>query len=195
MKKEKCVAIICRYLEDLEWTKQLKIPMYIANKGDSIDFPNHDVKAIMRKYENVGRESESFLRFIIENYNDLPQRMVFLQGDPDSHFRGLHQFLTKPNKNEICFLADFNPVCDAIGRPHHFEELPLKEILRELQMDYSMDSFHFAAGAQYLVPRKYILNKSLKWWKNAYEVHKNNKTAPWSFERLWPLIWKHEERL
>jgi hypothetical protein len=195
MKKEKCVAIICRYLEDLEWTKQLKIPMYIANKGDSIDFPNHDVKAIMRKYENVGRESESFLRFIIENYNDLPQRMVFLQGDPDSHFRGLHQFLTKPNKNEICFLADFNPVCDAIGRPHHFEELPLKEILRELKMDYSMDSFHFAAGAQYLVPRKYILNKTLEWWKNAYEVHKNNKTAPWSFERLWPLIWKHEERL
>jgi hypothetical protein len=190
MKKEKCVAVICRYNEDLEWSNQLEIPRVIYNKGEDISD-----KFWAINIENVGRESESFLRFIIENYNDLPQRIVFLQGDPDSHFRGLHQFLIKPNKNDIHFLSDFNPVCDSIGRPHHFEDLPLKDILKALKMDDSHESFHFAAGAQYLVPRKYILNKSIDWWKNAYDVHNNNKTGPWAFERLWPLIWKHEEKI
>jgi hypothetical protein len=189
MKNVKCIAVICRYKEDLEWTKKLSIPKVIFNKGESLGEDYFSIPS-----ENVGRESEAFLRFIVTNYEILPQRMVFLQGDPDSHFRGLHQFLTKPNKNDICFLSDFNPVSDAIGRPHHFEELPLKQILRELNMDDSHDTFHFAAGAQYLVPRKYIWNKPWSWWYNAYEVHRNHKTAPWAFERLWPLIWNHEAK-
>ena len=189
MKKEKCVAVICRYNEDLEWSRELPIPRVIYNKGEAL---NDECYAI--DIENVGRESEAFLRFIIDNYNDLPQRMVFLQGDPDTHFRGLMKFLEKPNKYGVCFLSDFNPVCDAIGRPHHFEELPLKQILKELGMSDVNDMFHFAAGAQYLVPRKYILNKPWSWWTNAYDVHNNHKTGPWAYERLWPLIWEHEAK-
>jgi len=194
MKKEKCVAVICRYNEDLEWTKELSIPMHITNKGEEIKFPNHDVVIWSRRCENTGRETEAFLMFILENYYKLPQRVIFLQGDPFYHYKGLYQFLKKPNKNDICFLSDFNPVCDSIGRPHHFEELPLKQILRELGMSDANDMFHFAAGAQYLVPRKYIWNKTWSWWKNAYDVHNNHKTGPWAFERLWPLIWEHEEK-
>jgi len=189
MKKEKCVAVICRYNEDLSWTKELKIPVIIYNKGEALDEEYHAIDI-----ENVGRESEAYLRFIVDNYDKLPHRIVFLQGDPNCHFRNVLEFLEKPNKNGIFFMSDFNPVCDEIGRPHHFEELPLKQILRELEMDDSHDSFHFSAGAKYLVPRKYILNKSIFWWMNAYEVHKNNKTAPWAFERLWNLIWNHEEK-
>lgn len=189
MKKEKCVAVICRYNEDLEWSEQLPIPRVIYNKGDDLSDRYYTIDI-----ENVGRESEAFLRFIVDNYNDLPQRMVFLQGDPFYHYKGLYQFLTKPNKNDICFLSDFNPICDAIGRPHHFEELPLNQILNELKIEGSHDTFHFAAGAQYLVPRKYIWNKPWSWWKNAYEVLLFHKTGPWAFERLWPLIFKHEEK-
>lgn len=187
MKKRNCVAVVCRYNEDLLWTRVLTIPVVIYNKGEKLEemYPSIDI-------ENVGRESEAYLRFIIENYDNLPRRVAFLQGDPDSHYRNILQFLIHPNKNDICFLSDFNPVCDEIGRPHHFEELPLKQILRELGMDDSDNSFHFSAGAQYLVPRKYITSKSLDWWKNAYEVHQNHKTGPWSFERLWNLIWNHK---
>jgi len=189
MKKEKCIAVICRYNEDLEWTKNLPIPKIIFNKGENLGDDYSSIDS-----QNVGRESEAFLRYIIANYDFMPQRTVFLQGDPFYHYKGLNEFLKSPNKNDLCFLSDFNPVCDSIGRPHHFEELPLKQILRELNMDDSHDTFHFAAGAQYLVPRKYILNKPYSWWQNAYEVHSNHKTAPWAFERLWPLIWEYEEK-
>jgi len=189
MKKEKCVAVICRYNEDLKWSQELPIPKVIYNKGDDISDSYYAIDI-----ENVGRESEAFLRFIVDNYNDLPQRVIFLQADPYTHFPGLNQFLKTPNKNDICFLSDFNPVCDSIGRPHSFEILPLKQILKELNMDDSTEMFQFAAGAQYLVPRKYILNKSHLWWQKAYDVHNYHKTGPWAFERLWPLIWNHEEK-
>lgn len=191
MKDFKCVAVICRYKEDLTWTNDLPIPKVIYNKSEDKD---EDLPYFLLDIPNEGRESEAFLRFIVEHYHELPQRVVFLQGDPDTHFRGLIKFLENTNKYGVVFLSDFNPVCDAIGRPHHFEELPLKQILRELGMSDENDTFHFAAGAQYLVPRKYILRKSLDWWKNAYEVHKNHKTGPWAFERLWPLIWEHEAK-
>lgn len=191
MKDFKCVAVICRYKEDLTWTNDLPIPKVIYNKSED---KHEDLPYFLLDIPNEGRETETFLRFIIEHYNELPQRVVFLQGEPFYHYKGLIEFLKKPNKNNVCFLSDFNPVCDSIGRPHHFEELPLKQILKELGMSDESDMFHFAAGAQYLVPRKYILSKSLDWWKNAYDVLKYHKTGPWAFERLWPLIWEHEAK-
>lgn len=187
MKNEKCVAIICRYNEDVSWVNRLTIPYILYNKGEKLE------GFYCSEIENIGRESEAFLRFIIEHYHELPQRMVFLQGDPFYHFKGLFQFLENTNKNGIYFLSDFNPVCDEIGRPHHFEQLPLKQVLRELNIPDDNDMFQFSAGAQYLVQRKYILSKSLMWWQNAYNVLKYHKTGPWAFERLWPLIWEHEE--
>jgi hypothetical protein len=189
MKKEKCIAVICRYNEDLEWSNQLEIPRVIYNKGDDISDKYWTINI-----ENVGRESEAFLRFIVENYNDLPQRVVFLQGEPFYHYPGLLDFLKTPNKNDLCFLSNFNPICDSIGRPHHFEELPLQQILKELNLDDTQETFQFAAGAQYLVPRKYILSKSFLWWSNALTVHNNHKTGPWAFERLWPVIFNHKEK-
>lgn len=190
MKQEKCVAVIARYNEDLEWTNDLLIPKVIYNKSED---SKEELPFVKIDIPNEGREAETFIRFIIEHYNELPQRVVFLQGEPFYHFKNLINYLKNTNKYGIVFLSDFNPVCDAIGRPHHFEELPLKQILRELKMSDANDMFQFAAGAQYLVPKKYILKKSLDWWKNAYEVLKYHKTGPWAFERLWPLIWEHEE--
>jgi hypothetical protein len=188
MKEEKCVVVISRYNEDVSWLNQLKIPYILYNKGEKLDDFTYS------EIPNQGRETETFLRFITEHYHNLPQRVVFVQGDPFYHYKRLLKFLEKPNKNDICFLSDFNPICDAIGRPHHFEELPLKEILKELKIDDLHDTFHFCAGAQYLIPRKYIWSKSLSWWINAYKVNEYYKTGPWAFERLWPLIWNYEEK-
>ena len=191
MKNEKCVAVICRFNEDLDWSNQLLIPRVIYNKGELLG--NEYPWAI--NIENVGRESEAFLSFIIENYNDLPQRTVFLQGDPFYHFKALYEFLSKPNKNHVCFMSDFNPICDEFGRPHHFEQLPLKQVLSDLNIENEKNMFHFSAGAQYLVPRKFILSKSLIWWKKALEIHNYYKSGPWIFERIWPLIWNYEEKI
>ena len=190
MKNTKCLAVICRYQEDISWVKKINIPYLIYKKGEKIDY----FKTI--NIENIGRESEAFLRFIIENYDDLPEKIVFLQGDPFYHYKASIDFINNcSNQKDLVLLSDFIPICDEIGRPHHFETLPLLEMLKELKINTSEKMFRFAAGAQYLVLKKHIISKSLDWWKNAYNIHKYYKTAPWSFERLWLTIWNYEEKI
>jgi hypothetical protein len=77
------------------------------------------------------------------------------------------------------------------GCPHHCG-LPMSDITKLLGIN--LDTFTFAAGAQYIVPKRFILSKSLSWWKRALEIHTNHNKSPWIFERLWPIIWEMSDR-
>ena len=81
--------IISRYNEDISWINYLlfneKIKkIIIINKGeDNIkSFNNSKIKIIKK---NIGREGETYLNFIIENYNNLPDNIWFSQGYPFEH--------------------------------------------------------------------------------------------------------------
>lgn len=78
--------IISRYNEDLSW---IKIHDYIVNnsiiynKGEKlIDFNN--VINISNNPEH-GREADTYLKFIIDNYYQLPEYTFFIQGYPFDH--------------------------------------------------------------------------------------------------------------
>jgi hypothetical protein len=75
--------IIARYNENLDWIeyipKNLNINIIIYNKGlDNINYPSI-------KLQNIGRESHTYLYYIIENYNNLADINIFTQGDPFIH--------------------------------------------------------------------------------------------------------------
>ena len=67
-----------------------------------------------------------------------------------------------------------------------------------LGLKYNDKTFYWAAGSQYLVPVKYIKNKSLGWWYQLYslfqhwEKHITVCDIAGPMERTWPLIWDHE---
>ena len=76
--------VIARYNEDLSWLENEftneKITIY--NKGkDDIKVPPHLNYKII-KLPNLGRESHTYLYHIINNYDNLAARTLFLQGDP-----------------------------------------------------------------------------------------------------------------
>jgi hypothetical protein len=76
------LAVIARFNEDLSWVKHLECEYIIFNKGE--DFPyeydRFDVP-------NIGRESETFIRFIVDFYEILDKYdyVCFLQGNPFDH--------------------------------------------------------------------------------------------------------------
>jgi len=88
----KLVIIIVRYTESIEWIKQLNknYEIIIYNKGDQI---NEVFKQNIRikNIENTGRESEGYLRFMIEEYNNIDDKVyyVFLQADPFEHCKNI----------------------------------------------------------------------------------------------------------
>ena len=75
------------------------------------------------------------------------------------------------------------------------DPLPLIELCELLfYQKYDINkTFTFSAGAQYMVPHKFITNKSLDWWKYCYFVFNEYiETSPWSYERIWPEIFNYE---
>jgi hypothetical protein len=74
--------VVSRYNEDLEWLKKEqfnKFPVVCYNKGPNSDFYKPDKMEIIEK-ENVGMNIHTYLDYIINNYDNLPDIVVFLSG-------------------------------------------------------------------------------------------------------------------
>jgi hypothetical protein len=157
---------------------------------------------------NKGREAETWLRFIVENYDRLPDDIVFLQGNPFEH---------SPKCLEI---VESNETVDDIvplGPESHIGPIDnngyyglnvigfQREIFGESDLSH-IERIDFIAGAQFIVPKEFITNKSLDWWKSLYSYCDHywysgidsiyNFVPPGHFiahvfERLWPSIFRY----
>ena len=75
--------------ESLDWLQDIhqKRPdarIFVYSKGDIAIVPI-DVPACVIPLPNVGRESQTYLQHIINNYNDLADHVLFTQGAPLDH--------------------------------------------------------------------------------------------------------------
>ena len=197
MNMNDCAVVIARYNEDLSWSSLLNenLKIYLYNKGneiisDSLNLPN------------IGRESDTFLYHIIENYDKIDDFTIFLQGNPLFHYNGIIEFINGEHyKNQdIFFVSNRIETDDINGEPNH-GGLKISNVLNDMDIKFDQDiKFKFSAGAQYCVHKKFIHNKSLDWWKKLYQVHNKYLNipglsgSPWIFERIWPLIWSIEEK-
>jgi len=104
--------VISRFNEDIEWIDLIdkdKFNFVIYNKGiNNLKYPNIQL-------ENVGRESHTFLKYILDNYNCLTEWTIFLQGEPfyactDEYrsaknilYDGVSVNVTKESRQEISY--------------------------------------------------------------------------------------------
>jgi len=82
-KADRLEIIVSRYNENLKWINTEpfdKYPLTIYNKGNNNDFDySSKIKKVINT-ENVGREGHTYLLHIIENYENLPDFIIFLPG-------------------------------------------------------------------------------------------------------------------
>jgi hypothetical protein len=211
------LVVIARYDEDLDWVNDLRHSILIYNKGDEFPF-----KFERKDVPNRGREPETYLRAIIENYHLLDQfdSVVFLQGNPYDHFVGnINEKINNFNDD------NFSSICEGYGNVAisnnlyingiHYDLLRvflLEKYVQEtgshkciyllnfLGIELSSAHWNYSCGAQYIVPVRQILNKSLDWWKNSYRVYDyyirfNSGDPALLFEFIWPMIWSHQEKI
>lgn len=76
--------VIAHYAEDLSWINDIcqDVSVHVYSKGPECLPP--PVKYI-GKLSNVGRESHTYVHHIIENYDNLNDVTLFLQGSPFDH--------------------------------------------------------------------------------------------------------------
>jgi hypothetical protein len=74
------LIVIARYNEDIEWSKKYSSNVLIINKGERIEGFDNQIF-----YPNVGREGHSYYKYIYDNYDNLDDYIIFLQGNPLDH--------------------------------------------------------------------------------------------------------------
>lgn len=209
------ICVVAKYKEDISWTKNLDCELVIVNKDS-------DDNRFQLNYQNVGRETETFIRWIIENYDNLSHddKIIFLQGNPFEHltietfselvpthgqtFKSSH--LPKPIRGRWSYCCQKKVLInypDGSSIDLKIEPDPLlpwnqtifvAEYLGLPKFDYLISH----TGGQWIVPVRYIINKSKSWWENALTLHYNFEDPQltangYCIERLWEMIWYHSD--
>jgi len=152
--------VLARYNENISW----------SSKYDHVHIVQKE-----RDLPNKGRESSSYIWWVIQNYEKLPEKVHFLQGNPFAH--------TNDNLESTYF-----PETDRNGCALHCG-LKFEEITIPLGIELP-ERWSFPAGANFEVTKSEILKYKYDWYKKAYNLSINHEQAPWIFERLWCLIYK-----
>lgn len=81
--------IVAKYNEDIDWLL-VDNNVIVYNKGKKLLSEGFNGKLV----KNVGREAETYLHYIIDNYDDLPDVLIFTQGNITDHlvdkYKGLN---------------------------------------------------------------------------------------------------------
>lgn len=183
------VMVIAKYKEDISWTSSVKIPLKIYDKSDG-------------SIPNVGREAETYIRYIVEHYNEpnFPDFVVFVQGNPWDH-AGNSQEKTmqmiydteKLSTDKITSLSGFY-----LTEQHNAYGTKGPEGYRFYFKGDVPSMFEFSCGAQYIVPKKCIFHRPKSFYEAIWRaMHNRDISHPiynacvvdaWTMERLWPYI-------
>lgn len=191
--------VIAKYNEDVDWVKHLQHSYIIYDKSDDTTIN----KPFYKSLKNVGREGETFLYHIVNNYDNLDEVTVFLQGNPFDHLQSLSGWRVISDMSEKMIVIDKmnTEITDDSGFatfyqvlynvPNYTNNVNTKEACLKY---YNKDYNHFTVcpGAQYIVPKQYILSRPLEFWKTLHQAMYNNEELNgYCQEMLWYLAYTH----
>jgi hypothetical protein len=198
--------IVARFNENIEWLDSLMSNCIIYNKGNKLDIENEII------LENVGRESETYLHYIIENYENLPDVVVFTQarisdhkGSDDVNYliniknealnysKSNNFFRHYDSKYNIHFGKEWNLREDGYYLKDNYKNnIPitfLEWFKNNININYP-DPIYVYNNAIFAVKKENIINKPVEYYKKLIlEVnHHINSTEGHFFERSWYYI-------
>ena len=182
----KTTIVVARHGEDVGWTNQFE-NVIIYNKG--LPLPEGVYKEIV--LPNVGREGHTYYKHICDNYENLADLTVFLQGHPFDHSPNIVAKIKeiKPT-TEFEFLSEKIFDTNLLGCRHH-TGLPIGDVYTKLFERNPVDhDFWFGAGAQFVVSRDRILRRPKSFYSKIVEMLEKsvNPIEGFVIERLHTLI-------
>jgi len=158
-------VIISKYNDDTTWVYNLKVPYTIIDK---------------LKTKNLGSESWSYLHYIIDNYNNLPDRVLFVHGHEKSYHQehttshianNLNWDLQYMNVNSrkleeqyISVLNDFEEIERKYRKSY---ELWIKQPWRKVFGNFPIQhTLMFLGHAQFLVSSEYVHRHPKEFYQN-----------------------------
>jgi hypothetical protein len=181
-------VVVARYNESIDWTRNLPYKVHVYNKGDALEgtIP----------LENIGREAHTYLHFIVENYNSLPEFVLFLQGNPFDHgdvpFQEWYLNMIKkgytPNMTSVIEPGDFHETRPGVTMC----PLTLGEWAKEhIGPGPEFPNLLMYIGACFGVRRDFILSRPKEYYENLLKQHTTtNPEEAYFMERMWIYVFK-----
>jgi hypothetical protein len=191
-RKLKIDVIVSVYDEEITWLQKRNYTneqIFAYKKFERFDYD------FIASLENIGRESHTYIWHILNNYEKLSSDYsMFLQGDPYPHLNcnpDSIEWLIFKNKFQYKHL--YYPLgelatCNSLGRPFSKWNCELYTIWDRLFSEDMPNKFIANFGAQQVVHKSLILNRSKCFWEQALSLHYEKDNAPWAFEILWFYI-------
>jgi len=163
--------VVAKYKEDIRWTDHINPEnLYIYDKSGE--------KSSYIHLENVGRESHTYIHHIIEHYDNLPDYLIFVQGNPFDHinkdiYNDINIFTIQ---KYILKLIDLQPKSITSFYGNYYKEhinvfkgLKLKEYYRYF-FNSDIEELEFSPGCQYIIPKNDILKYSNNFYINLLDM-------------------------
>ena len=175
------------YKEDLTWVNFVKYPVDIYSK--TIEGKN------FISFNKV-QEAPAYLKYIIDNYNQLPEYTVFIHG----HFMSQHQDLNIVDKiNSL----NFDSAIINLNRPDWTCTLKRGEDLEDRKFSWLEDNWkdlfgdslvlpdelHFPACAQFAVHRSCITRHPIEFWQRLYKWCEDTTLENYTSSRIFEYLW------
>lgn len=203
------VIVVARYNEDIRWIRWLNLAcidrVVIIDKGKGDVRMHHtftpDKITCFTGAPNVGREGHTFYQFIVDNYSNLPDHLVLLQGNPFDHsphvIDRINGFVQKPveHRADFSYLSEEFERVDLDGLGHFTPTpLPMRDVWQYIFQEASPErkEWLFGAGAQFVVSKRAILSRSHKVYERIVELL-NREADPiegYCMERLHAVVFR-----
>lgn len=205
MNDKELMFIVSRYKEDVNWIKEYTDNYIILNKGETL---GNTIKEKM--LENIGGNQRDIFYYIFENYENLPELMLFIQAYPFDHCKKeKFDILIKQNKFASVEAYEHIPECSAHKKDkndggyteinnswyinahnNHIHDFSCKyssydQFMNSIFKNYThVPWIRFAPGSQYIIEKKQALNYSKKFWGHLMNIlNRNNMTEAHILER------------
>jgi hypothetical protein len=169
--------------ENLGWLEKSPWPVSIVHHegGTPIDCAYYTIP-------NIGFETTSYLKYIIERYDSLPDHVAFIHG----HETAPHQLGDRPMLDMIrdanIQKYDYVPLNNCWRCVNSMVQMTIElEFVNKHSLPKPADYFITCCGAQFIVSKKALLTNTKKQYQHMYSVTIEKNEAIY-FELCWHLI-------
>jgi len=185
--------VVAHYNENLNYLKKFnKTKINVYSKGNVAEIP-----CINFKVPNIGREAHTYLRYIIDRYDSLPNIVFFTQGRIDDHYdvNIRNTFLNIKNTHSENHTFSDGEYGFRLNKWNECKLKPAECVFHEWFHKYIDSSINIKNGIQiyrgaiFSVRKEKILSRPKYYYEEMIkQLDKNNTEVGHYFERSWYYI-------
>lgn len=178
--------VIVHFKEDRDkMINKLKYPYTVIHKGQ--DPQPGDVI-----HENIGKDCYSYLKYIVDNYDNLHEYEIFTQADPDDHVHEFLKAIDTPFTAGYGNLGYARSIYKQYGQVDEVS-IPIKQFLRECGIKFINDDncskslYLVNPGCIFYVHRDRIRQRPVEFYKKLMSFVTNDSILKLLLEEDYPL--------